>query len=946
MSESLPTTSSTCSSSSISLLFEDFIPLIYYTRALFSNGKDSSKSEKVLDIHDFIRGQLTRGPSHTVFGARKQLPIYQYVNEIIHNHFLIQELQGLSTSADELEQVISDYLYQKVSKLSALYRDSLDYGKFRCSFIETEEIYTHEPVVDLSSGLYHPSVHSRQLTTNRKGDYFTFNLDDLPAYEPLEETLRLLRHTDVKALPSPLQKLLVYDLNDLLENSQWNELIDLLGHQFASETSTQIPEETALLFYAIGYRWLQGFQKHYQTVELINLLLAHFDQCLTSPQPGNAGSGVGPHPQSVARAQILLVMEIFRLLASLSDFSSESDARLCLLRFFGVVSRGYVATSKGSVPLLTVLLSCPDALTTLERIFRATCLQEWNLLVILVQSGLLEALFRDLLTEKARPGTESTTKAMIAIMVFEPFCRCEFAEEVLGLFYYIAERSPGILKSPPQEISSLKALFLRCLVQEGEKQEDLLSLIFSHRLLPFLGVEDGKTVTHWWISTIISPFVTFLSSASCSSPESDSFGGFSLAESRLVLFDHLMTLLAQKLPNSEIKIASLATPLLERSLEDCLQRMNPAALLAWTKQIRCSHPQTKTSDRLGAKLWQTIIERILESPLIRSWLLEDLEEKKSQVFQEVFDQLVADSIPHPFLTMRLVLELQSLAMETASRSPAGTNELLLTAISYYLQVFFPHRDQIFLSHQYSAAEKVVRAANDCQRLFYAMVYFLLLYFRDSSSSLPVDTALLSTAISNSYRIRLSYFDYFVDQEREKVFQMDLQQLLVLLAPLSGRLQTHSHGRLILESLVDKLCRHPLVSENALQSSHPEEVFPEDGQWLTNHHPHFALFEFLRGLVSGGDDLPLVVVVDYFDGYLEQPERNVEDRLVIGTDYLERLLGIPAFPYFLELLLTYLNRSSLKAKPSGDLSLPKSSGSIVSWDRREIQSFHNDYCDIA
>lgn len=154
--------------------------------------------------------------------------------------------------------------------------DSLKYHPSQAEVVNSIVQPLHLDLTSLSLGspTAYPSKKSRMDSDKgeggggKSGFDFVFDLnslDDFPAYEPLQDILTLFEQDPTSK--TALTKLMTYDLNDLYEHCQWEELraalfraLELsLGRDGSSSSRSAIPDaETQLLALQVHERLMRG----------------------------------------------------------------------------------------------------------------------------------------------------------------------------------------------------------------------------------------------------------------------------------------------------------------------------------------------------------------------------------------------------------------------------------------------------------------------------------------------------------------------------------------------------------------------------------------------------------------------------------------------------------------------------------------------------------------
>jgi len=132
------------------------------------------------------------------------------------------------------------------------------------------------------------------------GGFMSFNLDDLPDFVPLENTLAKLRCDDVNAcdsLAESLDELLEFDVGDLFEHMQWSELLYRV-HACLGARSPEVRTRALL----VHIQWMRAFTA-FQGMDVMQSLAAHL-LCAHVDVAGSTGGSGGAEkkPQNVLRA--------------------------------------------------------------------------------------------------------------------------------------------------------------------------------------------------------------------------------------------------------------------------------------------------------------------------------------------------------------------------------------------------------------------------------------------------------------------------------------------------------------------------------------------------------------------------------------------------------------------------------------------------------------------
>ena len=180
-------------------------------------------------------------------------------------------------------------------------------------------------------------------------NYFSsFNFDDLPAFEPLETTLQLLR-ADASSTTA-LQKLMALEVGELIEHPQWFELLSLLGAALESA-----PTSEALVFVIHLYvRFIDGLEGQ-QSIDLVANLLKYYWKMWGKSAPREAEEQ-GPPPQraslsALAGTQVRAFLYVLKRCESSISQCSDNSAEVVISTIFLLLACGEVEAT----PLLQAI---------------------------------------------------------------------------------------------------------------------------------------------------------------------------------------------------------------------------------------------------------------------------------------------------------------------------------------------------------------------------------------------------------------------------------------------------------------------------------------------------------------------------------------------------------------------------------------------------------------
>lgn len=898
------------------MLLEDLIPLIYYARTRTKKHDEKYYSNQYEETITAVCNELLQ-VTKTSNKVRQELPLAQYLAEIAHNHVVLREV-GLLHPSKPLLQHVRETLQGKIATLVNDFQqsDSVNYQQFRLQFIdeeaflaeqerqraetrtETERLTEPEEEGEEDSDLLFTSLRGGAAGGNAAGSgagagaYFSFNLDDLPAYEPLEETLQLLRQVtpgttqlhQIETLRSALDKLLAYDVSDLVENAQWPELIDHLSAHLLHP----LQEDVLLMTYAVLFRWMKGFQLHYQTTDLLTSLLRHLHHLLP---PLTSHSLATPLPTTsqqlpvLVRAQLTLTSEALRLIAQLPQFTTNtSEAHQILFQYFTLLSdRAISLTSSSSISLLLLTLNLPHSLQALQSILRHSCQLQWNLIIVLTQTGFLPTLLRFLSHDTA--VREKTLRLILQIA--EQFMTSEHFLDLLALLRHVSTSSSSstaptqTAKCEVEAVRQWNNLFL----QQRQRSDvinfdDVMPQIFSHLLTATL--TEREEVWRWWVDDVILHALR---------EEVDDVIALSA-------FTHLA-----KLTSSHLLRGSDVLETLGKRCEVEMTHLLSTAL-------RCS-PVVVDEEVQRLSVWLEEVsvlslDHLLASPRasltslcqsVTGMLTSELADYRSLVLQEITAARRNTSL----LCLRVAIHLHRLAHSLSTSS--DTSQLttaLLQSMCYHLSTLLPHRDDVFQASTSSSLQ--------CRQLFFLVTSACMHIV--SSEEVAAEVARGETRqhlLAHLFLALMQYYTYLLEKEWDKLFLADLTRLLVR---LRGVVAADVIAPQLWSSLyclsIEQLFSHPHTAEHALTSSH---LIDQEEIAVTNQLPLHLLFHYFYEVVGRfGDSTPLKAMAHYLaTSYLDSSEKDaVGGVVVVDSAFLEAVMHVPGFPYFLRLLVAYIN----------------------------------------
>eukprot|EP01040_Poterioochromonas_malhamensis_P013729 gene13729-15132_t len=891
------------------MLLEDLIPLIYYARTRTKKHEKPHYSNQHEETITAVCNELLE-VTKTSNKVRQELPLAQYLAEIAHNHVLLRDV-GLLDPSITLLQAVRETLQGKIATLVNEFQrsDNVNYQQFRLQFIDeeaflaeqerlTERDNEHEVEEEEDRDLLFTSLRggaggNAVGSGAGAGAYFSFNLDDLPAYEPLEETLQLLRQVtpgttqphQVETLRGALDKLLAYDVSDLVENAQWPELIDHLSAHLLHP----LQDDVLLMTYAVLFRWMKGFQLHYQTTDLLTSLLRHLHHLLP---PLTSHSLATPLPTTsqqlpvLVRAQLTLTSEALRLIAQLPQFTTNtSEAHQILFQYFTLLSeRAISLTSSSSISLLLLTLTLPHSLQALQSILRHSCQLQWNLIIVLTQTGFLPTLLRFLSHDTA---VREKTLCLI-LQIAEQFMTSEHFLDLLALLRHVSTSSST--SSAPTQTAKCEVEAVRqwnnLFLQQRQRSDvmdfdDVMPKIFAHLLTASL--TEREEVLRWWVDDVVLHALR---------DEVDDVTALSA-------FTHLA-----KLTSSHLLRGSEVLEILRKRCEVEMTNLLSAA-------FRCSPVVEEEVQRLSVWLEEVSVlslDHLLASPRVSltslaqsvtGMLTSELSDYRSLVLQEI----TAPRRNTSLLCLRVAIHLHRLVHSLSTSS--DTSQLttaLLQSMCYHLSTLLPHRDDVFQASTSSSLQ--------CRQLFFLVTSACMHIF--SSEEVATEVARGESRqrlLAHLFLALMQYYTYLLEKEWDKLFLADLTRLLVRLRGVVVAADVIAPQLLSLYSLsIEQLFSHPHAAEHALTSSH---LIDREEIAVTNQLPFHLLFHyFYEVVVRFGDSTPLKAMSHYLaTSYLDSSEKKegeVEVVVVVDSAFLEAVMYVPGFPYFLRLLVAYVH----------------------------------------
>lgn len=202
-----------------------------------------------------------------------------------------------------------------------------------------------------------PNITSSANKKHKCGSYFsTFNFDEMPAYEPIEPYLAMLRKDTHCRIA--LEKFMSMDVGELIEHSQWHEILQLLARALSwrenvSDTSSlhsRYEHHETLLVIQIHVRFLSYFTGSQAIDVIVNMFNCLFQKWVVKatcdqfpPMQFSLIEGISFAPVTKAQIGALnsIISSISRHLILCSDKTADT-----------LISTLFLLLAKGKIPLI------------------------------------------------------------------------------------------------------------------------------------------------------------------------------------------------------------------------------------------------------------------------------------------------------------------------------------------------------------------------------------------------------------------------------------------------------------------------------------------------------------------------------------------------------------------------------------------------------------------
>lgn len=195
------------------------------------------------------------------------------------------------------------------------------------------------------------------MSKKAKFDFASFDFDSLPAFEPLEDTLVLLRNDPYNA--SALDKLLNMDIGELVDHPQWDELLDLLKPVLYCYTDVLVTDSVYYQVLRLHSLYLSSPLSSHQTLDVVNQLLdmlCHiflWDAHMAGNVTGTPASMIGePGLSSVScpgltllLEQVVVLMKVVEVISTPAVIGNDNH------RVDAIKAAIFALLAHGSVPL-------------------------------------------------------------------------------------------------------------------------------------------------------------------------------------------------------------------------------------------------------------------------------------------------------------------------------------------------------------------------------------------------------------------------------------------------------------------------------------------------------------------------------------------------------------------------------------------------------------------
>ena len=853
-------------------LVGDIVPLIYYIRALYHSRAfpPIPPSNEELQILSILKEIPRRYPEANL----DDLPIRSYLIELVQNAYFLSRVDPARFSCPNSDDIVT-ILRQKSDNIMA----RLHLTNFQQFTFDSFNPSILGRLMNLDYLVDDEDAAVGRARPDQGRQFFSFDLDNLPAYEPLDTVLELLRG-DTSTYVLGLNRLLCYDIADLVENAQWQELVSMFEDRLFPHTlvlSGTVHENLLMLIYAVVFRLLRGLSDHFQSADLVRVLLGHFlavsrkwsgDECSWSRLTTSEQS------QRLLGARVLLLREAFTAVPSLLEWSNGQESVELLLQFLLVLSFGRFPLASGgrAVSVISLFFRGPRAHSNFLDLFLLG--PRWTGLLLAVQTRLAERIFLFLDELRGLDDEEAILSLLAAITgfveLFSGFGRYQ-PHLLLFLREIRTHQNVANLKTVPEvtnkDLDGLEAFNQKVLLLRPSPP-----LQSVEQLLIVLNSSAEKSVDTSvgiiWLEELIRSFI----SAIVTTPHRSQEWLMSL----ILLASHLSTGRAASL-QTEIFIV-VAESLTTEELED-----KEPILLALLEQMRIvtSIPQT-----LQTRV-TLIVQKVLTAQLVH---------RRQAVFQELISRPST-----VLLAVQLAVTLIDLRLSSSQSMEIGREGLSL--VLCVLQRLFDRRGLLF-------EDEVVSG-----RLL-ALLHYLLHSLRPFLETMTFTPDPQLAALS--FEAALKWSCLLAGRDGDRRLINNLRDLLDRLLPayLEAEAQCEEVGLLslkVLREAVELMCCDCSVAENALVAlasfltSSPETpALCESG--LDSFR---SFFGFLISASRMGWSAPLFAFIDFFCDF--SAEGTVASRRVVELDdpTLSDFGGQPAFPYLFGILIAFVSSRSGK-----------------------------------
>lgn len=245
-------------------------------------------------------------------------------------------------------------------------------GPIRKAFLGelTESISGVTQEMILSNTLYETGGNSSKKQKAGGSLFSSFNFDDLQDFEPLEVVLRQLR--DDPNSQEGIQKLMTIDAAELIEHSQWPEVVELMARAIV-KASSDADKLSILALHARLMHSLTGQQSIDISTNLLKHLWRKWGRWKSMSSPDHT---VGPSSHAagtiafsnVERMEVACFCFLVENCRSNLEYCTEASAESIVTVLFLLMASGYVPVELGAGGKQgTFYLQILDAVTLSER---------------------------------------------------------------------------------------------------------------------------------------------------------------------------------------------------------------------------------------------------------------------------------------------------------------------------------------------------------------------------------------------------------------------------------------------------------------------------------------------------------------------------------------------------------------------------------------------------